>query len=90
MVARSLALLLLGLTGCFSPKQPACAFSCADDGICPAGYSCQADRVCHRDDDPDGACVIPPQQIDGSDAPVADGGAADAGDASDAAPGDGP
>jgi len=65
--ARSLALLLFGLAGCFSPKQPACAFSCADDGICPAGYSCQTDGVCHRDDDPGGACAIPPQ-IDASDA----------------------
>jgi hypothetical protein len=55
-------LLVVGfaLAGCFSPRQPACAFSCAADGLCPAGYSCGTDGVCHRDDDP-GTCDIPPQ-----------------------------
>ena len=70
------ALLLLGASaagaaGCFSPHQPPCAFFCADDGLCPSGYSCQEDGVCHRDDG-QGICDI--------DA----GSAGDAGDAGDA------
>jgi hypothetical protein len=56
----ALLVVALALSGCFSPRQPACAFSCAADGLCPAGYSCGTDGVCHRDDDP-GTCDIPPQ-----------------------------
>jgi hypothetical protein len=77
-VTRALLLAALAATasGCFSVKQPACAFSCATDGLCPAGYSCAADGVCHRDDG-QGTCDIPPQ-IDAGDAAAdtADDGAA--------------
>lgn len=67
------AMLTLTMTAsCYSPVQRACAFSCADDGICPAGFSCQADGVCHRDDD-QGACNIPPQ-VDAGDASANDAG----------------
>jgi len=55
-----LALLLLAvarLTACFNPSQPGCAFSCAGDGICPSGYSCGTDLICHRDDG-QGTCSI--------------------------------
>ena len=54
-----LALLLAtaGLTACFNPVQPGCAFSCADAGLCPSGYSCGSDLVCHRDDG-QGSCAI--------------------------------
>ena len=55
-----LALLLLAvarLTACFNPTQPGCAFSCAGDGICPSGYSCGTDLICHRDDG-QGTCSI--------------------------------
>ena len=55
-----LALLLLAvarLTACFNPAQPGCAFSCAGDGICPSGYSCGTDLICHRDDG-QGICSI--------------------------------
>lgn len=55
-----LALLLLAvarLTACFSPAQPGCAFSCAGDRICPSGYSCGNDLICHRDDGR-GTCSI--------------------------------
>ena len=55
-----LALLLLAvarLTACFNPTQPGCAFSCAGDGLCPSGYSCAADLICHRDDG-QGTCSI--------------------------------
>lgn len=60
--------------GCYSPKQPACAFSCVDDGVCPVGFTCQSDGICHRDDS-QGTCTIP-SQIDAGDA-------GDAGDSSD-------
>jgi len=69
--------------GCYSPKQPACAFSCVDDGVCPAGFTCQADGVCHRDDSP-GTCTIP-SQIDAGDTSAdgpGDGGSDDAADGS--------
>ncbi len=55
-----LALLLLAvarLAACFNPAQPGCAFSCAGDGICPSGYSCGTDLICHRDDG-QGTCSI--------------------------------
>jgi len=47
-----LAALFLGalLAGsCFSPNQPICAFSCAEAGACPDGYTCGADKFCHKD-----------------------------------------
>jgi hypothetical protein len=79
VAALALALLALAsLTGCFSPHQPGCAFSCAADGLCPSGYSCGSDGVCHRDDG-QGTCDIPPQTDAGEDAAEAgDDGATDA------------
>jgi len=47
----------LGLDACFDPQQPGCAFSCATDGRCPSGYSCQSDNICHRDDG-QGTCTL--------------------------------
>ena len=74
MALLRIALLLAVTTtaSCFSPKQPPCAFSCADDGLCPTGYTCHADGVCHRDDS-QGTCDIP-SQIDAgtNDANVSD------------------
>ena len=65
-----LALLLSALGGaCFSPKEPACAFSCATDGLCPTSYACGSDGLCHRDDGK-GVCLLGP---DDAGAP-ADGG----------------
>jgi len=69
----ALLLAAAALAGCFSARQPPCAFSCAADGVCPAGYSCGADGVCHHDNDP-GACDIP-AQIDAGGAATDDGGA---------------
>jgi|KBSMisStaDraftv2_1062788.scaffolds.fasta_scaffold431549_2 hypothetical protein len=72
-----------GAAGCFSPPEPPCAFSCAEDGLCPSGYSCQADGICHRDGD-QRSCDIPPQAdasaTDADDASAADT-SADAADA---------
>ena len=70
-ILRRLVLALVGtaaLWGCFSPRQPACAFSCVADGICPTGYSCAADGLCHRVD-AQGICDLPPQTDAGSDGP---------------------
>lgn len=59
------------LTACFNPQQPGCAFSCAQDGLCPSGYSCQTDGLCHRTDG-QGTCAIStdaaPTDAAGSDA----------------------
>jgi hypothetical protein len=52
--------LLLGiapLASCFNPAQPGCAFSCAGDHLCPSGYSCGSDLICHRSDG-QGVCAI--------------------------------
>jgi hypothetical protein len=60
-----LAAVVAAGAGCFSPPQPACAFSCAENGDCPSGYSCADDGVCHREGD-QRSCDIPPQ-TDGGD-----------------------
>ncbi len=39
----------LGAGACFSPNQPICAFSCAEAGVCPDGYTCGADKFCHKE-----------------------------------------
>jgi hypothetical protein len=56
-----LGLLVLGGTtglACFAPRQPACAFSCADEPhLCPSGYSCADDGFCHRDQGT-GVCTL--------------------------------
>jgi hypothetical protein len=75
-IALLLVVAVSAATGCFSPRQPPCAFSCADDGLCPTGYTCQADGVCHRDDS-QGTCDIP-SQIDAGDAGTDDANASDA------------
>jgi hypothetical protein len=57
-----LALAVALVAGCFSPKEPECAFGCdfAGDRLCPEGYTCQNDNYCHRNDHP-GACTnMPP------------------------------
>jgi len=64
----------VALGGCFSPRQPGCAFSCVADGVCPSGYSCATDGLCHRKDGL-GDCNLPPQVDAGSDGDAAgDGG----------------
>jgi len=53
-----LALLLSAIGGsCFDPHEPACAFSCASDGKCPASYVCASDNLCHRADS-QGVCTL--------------------------------
>ena len=68
---------LLAPAGCYSPHQPPCAFSCADDGLCPAGFTCGSDGVCHRDN-AQTTCDIP-SQVDAAQevAPDADSDAVD-------------
>ena len=57
VVGLLLAAAALALPACFNPQQPGCAFSCANDGLCPSGYSCGSDKFCHRDDG-QGSCSI--------------------------------
>jgi hypothetical protein len=58
--AAALALLASAtlFSACFSPQQPACAFSCAmPPGSCPSGYTCGADQICHSDNN-QGECPL--------------------------------
>jgi hypothetical protein len=77
------AILLASLVGCFSPKQPACAFSCVvAPNRCPESYACGADGLCHRAG-ADSACTLtPPPPVDAS-ADAATPGDASTGDESD-------
>jgi hypothetical protein len=71
-----LAVAAAAAPGCFDPRQPDCAFSCAADGLCPAAYHCADDGLCHRDDG-QGFCSLPPQNDaaqDGSGDASSDGG----------------
>jgi hypothetical protein len=56
-----LVLVLATLSGasCFSPKEPACAFSCVTERVCPASYTCGSDGLCHRADGA-GVCLLTP------------------------------
>jgi len=72
-------LALAALSGCFSPHQPGCAFSCVSDGLCPSGYLCGGDGVCHRSDG-QGTCDISSQTDDAGVDGDALGGQADGGD----------
>jgi hypothetical protein len=54
----AVALLPVALASCFNPARPGCAFSCAGDGLCPSGYTCGGDLLCHRNDG-QGICAIP-------------------------------
>jgi len=52
------ALLAALVAGCFSPRQPACAFSCAaPPHSCPPQYACADDGFCHRAGD-SGECMF--------------------------------
>ena len=77
--------LLLGivpLASCFNPAQPGCGFSCAGDGLCPSGYTCGSDLICHRTDG-QGVCAIPtdaaPKDAAPKDAAPTDAAPLDAG-----------
>ena len=37
----------VGMSGCFSPDEPICAFACGDNNACPDNYECRADSFCH-------------------------------------------
>jgi hypothetical protein len=53
--------LLISLSGCFSPQQPACAFSCvAPPGRCPQDYACGHDGLCHRAGADSASCALTP------------------------------
>jgi hypothetical protein len=86
MSRASLPAALLGLAlaaaagaagGCFSPAQPACAFSCAVDHLCPTNYVCADDGFCHRADDGGGVCLLTPADAADDTAPADAGASAD-------------
>lgn len=52
--------LAVAAAACFSPQQPACAFSCGPAGACPADFTCASDNLCHRNDG-HGLCLLAPQ-----------------------------
>lgn len=63
------------VAGCFDPRRPGCAFSCAGDRRCPEGYLCGDDGLCHREDG-QGTCDLPPQNdaaLDGAPDGASDG-----------------
>jgi len=62
---------LVASASCYEPRTPVCAFSCADDGLCPSGFTCGGDGICHRDG-AEGVCDIDPQ-TDAGDAGADDG-----------------
>ena len=79
MVARSLRggrawlwrLAVLGVTmtagSCFSPRTPACAFTCISAGnLCPDDYTCGPDGLCHRNGDDDRCGLISPNGAAGA------------------------
>ncbi|HXI58167.1 MAG TPA: hypothetical protein VNO55_19005 [Polyangia bacterium] len=77
VILAALALPVLAVTtpACFSPRQPACAFSCAKaPHSCPSDYLCGDDGFCHREGvPPDGTCDQQPDEDAGPDAGPADG-----------------
>ena len=56
LIAAALAAIV---ASCFSPDQPACAFSCATTHTCPTSYVCAPDGFCHRAD-AQGLCTLTP------------------------------
>ena len=53
-VALAVGLLVLGagagVAGCFSLKEPPCAFTCVEaQHRCPERYTCGDDGLCHRE-----------------------------------------
>ena len=57
-LALAAAVALAGaVSACFSPREPACIFSCATDGTCPPDYVCASDNLCHRADS-QGVCTL--------------------------------
>jgi hypothetical protein len=46
----AIAVVLGAVTGCFSPRNPPCAFTCITAGnLCPDSFTCGTDGLCHRD-----------------------------------------
>jgi len=42
----TICIVVLGLTACYEPPQPACGFYCGAGGTCPEDYTCTADNRC--------------------------------------------
>lgn len=61
--------------GCYDQPKPNCSFSCATSQLCPDGYQCAADGLCHLELAGGGLAECPGLLVDAfiSDAPI-DGG----------------
>jgi hypothetical protein len=75
VILAALVVTAVATPACFSPRQPACAFSCAKPPhTCPSDYLCGDDGFCHRDGVPaDGTCDRRPEEDASPDAGAADG-----------------
>lgn len=60
--AALIGLVVGGGISCFNPPSADVLFSCAEQGECPDGYSCEEDGCCHRDgsdvDENLGSCAL--------------------------------
>ncbi len=93
LCALGLSAMAVGLSRCFSPELPACAYRCnTAEPSCPDEYECRADRYCHlrgsTESCPYTMDLLPLQLPDlrgfGADMSSSDAGASDMG-AADAA-----
>lgn len=55
----TLLLLAVGVTGCFSPKFEEAQYTCPTTTLCPPGFTCGPDRVCHRPENLPDLGVVP-------------------------------
>jgi hypothetical protein len=59
----TLLALSTAVAGCFSPREAPCAFTCVSaEKLCPEGYLCGDDGLCHRITAPgdEGICLLNP------------------------------
>lgn len=57
----TLIALTTAMAGCFSPREAPCAFTCVSaEKLCPEGYLCGEDGLCHRITAPgdEGICLL--------------------------------
>ena len=98
LAAAGMTLFAVVSVGCFSLREPPCAFSCAEPPhACPAQYTCLDDGLCHRAGSVAACGLTPPgdaavdagadvaeASTDSSADVEVDVGSADSGDATDA------
>jgi hypothetical protein len=48
VTALGLRIGLVGAAACYDIPMPDCGFTCGPSADCPDGYTCAADKICHR------------------------------------------